>query len=266
MLKMFPFRILIFLLFYAPTTLCLVQPPKPSFAFWNSLPSDIKKYTFPFIASSRVSKVAETIRALNATNKFCRAAIQSEDVMMKILDRMPYTANAIYLMQRLRRFPVLKNCGNHYNALKKGLKNGLELNQAIQDNKLQDILHFMNEKNINLDLEEKPDYPSSLLIAVSTQNIENTRLLLEAGANPDVYERSALLMSAGFRNIELVTLLLAFDADPNVTEFEQERDHKMNLIRKLTHYAQEKRKQRLLALRGNISCTKEKKADGCAIS
>lgn len=107
---------LIFCAFISCSVFALVKPSsKQSRASWHSLPADVKRYIFPFIASSNVYEVAETMKMLNATDRFCNAAVHSEYVVRSILERMPYTYNRMCLLHDyLRKWYIKKDFFDHY--------------------------------------------------------------------------------------------------------------------------------------------------------
>ncbi len=79
------------------------QAPQPSAASFDSLPGDVKRIIIPLIASSKVAEVAETIRSLHITNKSFHNFISTPAGLISILEKMPYTANAIDLVDLLRK-------------------------------------------------------------------------------------------------------------------------------------------------------------------
>jgi hypothetical protein len=252
---------------------------------WNSLPAEVKRYVLQFIASSNVYEVAETMKALNATDRFCHAGMQSEQTMVSILARMPYTANAVDLMERLHKFSVIRKNNAYYEALKKLLKNGPELGRAVYENRSGDVLNLLSNKDIDLNwLAPKIGYDSlanaklygdavnwvlrrgnPLIIAVFQSNIDIIKLLLAAGANPDVCKKLPLRKArvgkrpVGGGNIEIVRLLLDAGADPDVSFVGVAKGVKVlpfpypkstSEIRDLVHAAQKKRQKRMQLLCG----------------
>ena len=248
--------------------LILLVSPQPIFAMvrllkrtkasWSSLPVDVRLYTLQFIASSNVYEVAETVKALNTTNKFCHAAMQSQEIILSILRHMPYLANQYDLITRLYRLPIIKGFHGYRDVVKKSLRLGFDLSLAIQLDESRYITTLLNLENIDLEWWMQ-EYGSPLMIAVSQANVSNTRLLLEAGANPDVCDKWPLRRAVECENLELVKLLLAYRADPNVSVFSEATNQRITKIRKLLHKAKEKRRARLQLLCG-------KKPDGCAIT
>ncbi|KAJ6474046.1 hypothetical protein C8R47DRAFT_712660 [Mycena vitilis] len=66
---------------------------------------------------------------------------------------------------------------------------------------------------------EGSQHPTVLLLAVSRQDIEFTKILLSSSANPDIAEESgstALQMAASQGNLEVAKLLLEQGADPDI--------------------------------------------------
>lgn len=191
----------------------MVAPPRSPKASCDPMPLDIRRYAVQFlnvIASSNVYEVAETMKALNATDRFFHNAIQSEQVFDSILLRMPYFSNKIDLIERLRKFPVIKRNSEYYAAMCDTLKQSLKpFSGTTQLTTPAQSLHAtrarLEQRDINLNyidlnysesesLAKRKQWvrgwvesiKNPLTAAVWKGDIEEVKLLLAAGANPDV--------------------------------------------------------------------------------
>jgi hypothetical protein len=242
----------------------MVRPPQPPQVSWNSLPAEVRRYAMQFIASSNVYEVAETMRALNATDKFCHDAMQCEEFILNVLQCMPYFANQLDLIDRLRRMPVFIAFEGYYCILKSRLKNGCALTSAVRNNKREKLVELLCSKNIDLN-GACSCCPSPLGGAVYDQNVEAVKDLLKAGANPDIGKHFPFGEAILRKNKETVALLLEAGADPDLCNCRLLWWSHSPLndippeIFKLIREAQKKRKERMRLLCG-------KKDDGCVVS
>lgn len=190
------------------------QPPKlsqKSKASWNSLPTDVKRYALQFIASSNVYEVAETMKVLSATNRFCHAAMQSEQVVISIMERMPYIANRTSLLYQLYRWPVREKLKRYENAQWHRLRNGGELLDATRANNIERVKELLTHEDLQLNCHTGNSSETSLALALDNGCIEIAVGLIKAGA---IIEDSALFCATRSNKIQLVKLLLEYGADP----------------------------------------------------
>lgn len=197
----------------------MVQPPIP-------LPNEIKKHIIPFIASSNVPEVAETIRALNATNRFFHAAIQAEQTMLELLDRMPYTANAIRLLKKLHKMPITKHpkIEAWHTQAEERLKYEEVLFTMVDSDDHKTLEELLSDKDVHLDWLSPFHYrggygsQTALLRATQKKNKKMIARLLQAGADPDLQgDRdgySALLTACSNQDEDIVKMLLNAKANP----------------------------------------------------
>lgn len=156
-----------------------------------TLPADVCRYIIPFVAESNAYKVAETLRCLNATNKFFHESVQSEDVMLMILERMPYTTNADFLYRFLNKMPVVKKAKLidwHRNLT--DLVKGRELVSAVACGDQKTVSELLKIKNIDLENFEGEGLLNGgdglpLSQAIYWDHGEIFEMLLKAGANPN---------------------------------------------------------------------------------
>jgi ankyrin repeat protein len=193
---------------------------------------------------------------LNAVNKFFHATIQSEEFILKILECMPYTANAIDLARRLHSIPSMQTRAvlKLYNPWNVCLENGELLSAAAKANNVDFLKRLLDNKKIDLNWPAF-GHNTALMLAIQNKNIEAVKLLIAAGANPEAPHVRALYEAVRIGSKEIVELLLAAGANPNMLPDCDPTPEICELIIQ----AQEKRKQRMRLLCG-------KKDDGCAIS
>lgn len=199
-------------------------PPRlPSATSFNNLPNDVKRLITSSIASNNVEEVAQTILSLNKTNRFFRNFVRSEAGLISIFEQMPYTANALYLSERLennhRIFPMIRNL-----AVTKWLTNaagqlryGPELYNAVSQNNIPEIQRLLKDKNINLNW-HNVNHSGKTALMNSYFYPTIVRMLLDAGANPNAIDSSgktALIYASAHELPEVLTMLLNAGADPD---------------------------------------------------
>ena len=201
-----------------------LPPPRPQTSF-DSLPNDVKRLLVPMIASSKVYEVANTIRSLNATNTFFHNYFSNPAGLIAILERMPYTANAVDLVENYlskTNIPVVKSpqIESWLKDAKSRLVNGRELWVAamfLNQNKIRELLRY-KDINLNYEMPSNNDQ-TSLMVVLSVMMSESlekrpnglkiTQLLLDAGANPDLkdkFGKSARDYAVEYKNPELIRL------------------------------------------------------------
>jgi hypothetical protein len=192
------------------------------------------------------------MKVLNATDKFCHDAMQSEQTVVMIMRCMPYIANRISLLERLMKWPVRPRLQRDKIALHSYLNNGQELLEATRVNNIERVKELLAQKDLHLNCWD------SLELAIGNRNHQIAVALIKAGA---ISEQRALIGAVTWGNAPLVALLLEYGADPNIRLYTGDNRSKLGTpeVRKLVRHAQEKRKQRIQLLCG-------KKPDGCVVS
>ena len=195
-------------------------------ASFNSLSPDVKRLVIPMIASSKVHEVAKTILSLNATNRFFHNYINNPKKFITILERMPYAANAVDLVELLRNMPVVRR--REIVAWRKQVKleGGKELFAAASlidpsisadransiDRSLSRLENILRNRNIDLNwMNPEHEYQTALARASLYEiNIKKVELLLAAGAsvNLPVYGRSPLWEAVYQGNKEIAEKLI----------------------------------------------------------
>lgn len=191
------------------------------------LPADVWRHMIPFVAECNAYKVAEVVRCLNATNKFFNGCVQTEEIMVKILNRMPYTANAITLFNALQAFPVMKKDKLKYewryaNAAR-ALIGGQSLLVAILNNDQKKVAELLAIKNIDLENLENINaiargHEVPLNEAIRCNHKEVFDALLNAGADVNWHCTKSSDIPLGIAlqkgSAEMVQKLLKAGADP----------------------------------------------------
>lgn len=177
-------------------------PPKPmevipAQASLDTLPPDVKRLLVPLIASSKVAEVADTILALNRTNKFFNNYLKDPANLIAILERMPYTANATDLIENYlskTNIPVVKN--PQIEVWRKGIKleKGNELYQAVtgitHPSNVVYVKNILRNPNIELNWKNPRFFNRAPLASAAVfGNVSEVELLLAAGANPNFINR-----------------------------------------------------------------------------
>jgi hypothetical protein len=224
----------------------MVQPSKPLTASWSSLPADVKRYAMQFIASSNVYEVVQTMKALNATNRFCHDAIQSEQVLSGIFFRMPYLLNRLYLLRESPCWPIcgrLRNNPTIYQSWTK-LENGEALLAAVKQNNQEVVNALLTQENIDFDYWDTAYTKNILTVAISSGFESIAMSLIKAGTCPNKCYglQQAILGGNSFALIELLLRFGAAASIPLYPDCQTERPIKPE-IKELILREQKKRKR-----------------------
>lgn len=102
--------------------------------------------------------------------------------------------------------------------------------EAIRNQDMKVMSREIIEHKTNLDFQESKYGATLLMLTVINEDFEACKLLLEAGADPNLHDTfdgaSAILYAASIRNpatLEFLKLLLSFGANPSDIEFGQRR-------------------------------------------
>lgn len=76
---------------------------KPEPATLAGMPTEIKQYLVPFVASDEPKKAVESILALAQVDKAFRGIINHEDTMLSFIDRFSDTKAAIVFIEQLQK-------------------------------------------------------------------------------------------------------------------------------------------------------------------
>ena len=205
----------------------------------QALPHDLKGYLMPFIASGDVERGIVTAASISRS---FHNAINDPSLMRAILDwvlaNARYTAHAVDLAERLQKkhflLPVMKDqqIVNWISKTKARLQNGKELFKAIQLNyelegeevekvSMEEITDLLKNKNINLNWTEFESGISALKFATDHRYINITKVLLDAGTNPNIQDKNGttpLMDAAAHQQSEIARLLLNAKANPNIQD------------------------------------------------
>lgn len=219
-------------------------PPQPMEAIsaqasLDALPADVKRLLVPLIASSKVAEVADTILALNRTNKFFHNYLKDPANLIAILERMPYTANATDLIENYlskTNIPVAKS--PQINAWLKNAKSrlvdGSELWMATLRGQQSNVAQFLRNKKINLNFEMPTNNNQTSLFLPSfviesrkdgPSAVKINEMLIDAGANPNIKDRrgrtalSEVVAESRIKESkEIMNALLRANADPDLAK------------------------------------------------
>ena len=213
------------------------QPEPTSF---NSLPADVKRLFIPLIASSKVPEVAKTILSLNHTNRLWRTFVRSESGLISILEQMPYTTNAIDLVELLEKkskvLPVVqsKKIVSWVKTAKNQLKYGSYLfTQVALAEDSKEFEEAIANKHINLNYPFVftgsaalcfTDGTTPLMVAAGKNKLAMAEKLIAAGANVNAQNNAAgtaLFAALAKKNIVMSEKLLAAGSDLNHTARDQ---------------------------------------------
>lgn len=213
-----------------------MQPPvrQPEEASFNTLPLEIKQLFVPLVTSSNVPEVAKTVLSLNHTNRFWRNAVRSEAGLICILEQMPYTANAIDLVELLEKkaksLPVVqsKKIVTWVQAAKNQLRYGSNLFTQValaQDTK--EFEELMADKHINLNWPFRYwgsaalcfiDGTTPLMAAAGKNKLAMAEKLIAAGANVNAQNNgagTALFVALAKKHTQMCERLVIAGADVN---------------------------------------------------
>lgn len=197
---------------------------------FDALPGDVKRTILPLIASSKVTEVAEAIRSLNITNKFFHNFISTPAGIISILEKMPYTANAIDLVELLRKTsmpviqrPEIPEIAAWLDAANKRLEKGQELYMAATRMRdLKKISHLLANPNIDLNWKNPDELGETALLRASALGYKDVvNRLLAAGANvniPNNENRTPLIAAAYYGKATIISLLLNAGANVNAQD------------------------------------------------
>ncbi len=119
-------------------------------------------------------------------------------------------------------------------AVESALKNGANIDELIYDiddtDEVYTPLHIATIKNhkevvqtlirhgADLNIQSEPTYSAALIYAVDNQNLEITKLLLESGADPNIFDTrggTALQYACYYDNFDIIKLLVEYKANVN---------------------------------------------------
>lgn len=170
------------------------------------LPANVLEIILDMLFSSNthtyahIKEIAQTIITLSQTNKALNAVFNNSQVILKILNAMPYTANAISLAHLLQAkpgfLPVMRSPAitQWLAQAKRKLGGGPELYNIIEQASIyfssadkDAVAKLLKNKNIDLNWIE---HGTTLLMFASMLGLtEIIELLLVAGANPEIRDR-----------------------------------------------------------------------------
>jgi hypothetical protein len=207
----------------------LLKARNESMATLTGLPVQLHTLIMGFLAQpgtyAKIKELAQSIIALAETNKAMHAAINNPQTIITILNAMPYDANKITLAELLQKkpgsLPIMKNKQVQDFLAQISLINGQELWEAVGENQ-EMVAKLLTEKNIDLNWHKwRPQKP--LRRAAYTADIVSVRLLLNAGADPNIIDNSGTILHDIVQglgdNSALVKLFLDAGADPYITVF-----------------------------------------------
>lgn len=151
------------------------------------LPADIQKETILYVIRAPYPNLYEVATRISALHDKIDAPL-----LLKFLSTLPYTVNAIDLIERLGKNPLtatlVKNehIQTFLSDAKKMLEDGEKLDRVLSGESGEQIQALLKNKNINLNSESSIVALTPLMRAAIFGLLPALRLLLQAGANPDV--------------------------------------------------------------------------------
>lgn len=157
--------------------------------------------------------------------------------IISILERMPYTANAIDLVELLRQTnmpviqrPEIPEIAAWLDAANKRLEGGQDLyNAATRMKDLQKISNLLANPNIDLNWKNPNELGETALLRASALGYKNILdLLLAAGANVDIpnnENRTALMAAAYYGKATVISLLINAGAKVNAQDNRKEQHY-----------------------------------------
>ena len=166
----------------------------------EQLPPDLQRYLLPFLTSDDVQSTAKTIQSLNLTDKFFHNLINNPVNMRIFLESIPYTAHAIDLVTRLKNMPVMQTATiqEWVKQAKNQLVSGQELANAAAMGNVEEVKKLLSNHKINLNFQTNSG-STPLTIALMNENAQIANLLLDKGANPNLFYKGgpSLLITIG---------------------------------------------------------------------
>ena len=185
-------------------------PAKPAYPITSlaGLPTELKGYLLPFIASGNIEQGILTTAAINKT---FYNTINSPTIMLSflnwILDSSRYTANAIDLAERLqmkkKTLPIMDKAPivAWIAATQGQLKHGQELFDAAFEDERETVTDLLTLKNIDLNWRSRDQENRTPLLQATRDLHQNiAHQLIKAGANPNIADDqgdTALLFTVG---------------------------------------------------------------------
>jgi ankyrin repeat protein len=195
-----------------------------STASLQGLPSGLQGIILSFTASSHsysdIKQLAQNIAHLAQTDRALYATLNDPNTIIAILNALPYTINALTLIEFLQNkpgsLPVMKNPKIHawIADAKKKLVFGKELTEATNANNANDVAALIKNPNINLNWVNEAGN-TALMRAAFKNNKEIAALLIAVGANPNGHNRNGNSALALTQNTEIAESLLNVGANPN---------------------------------------------------
>ncbi len=195
-----------------------------------NLPADIQLHLlrkYFFTAYPNIPEMADRITAFQDK--------VTTNMMLDFLKALPYTANALDLAQQLKNLPIMQNkeIQDWLAQANTQLKWGQELYNAAEANDEETVANLLKvnnfiKKNTDLNWHENYSQWTALHAAIIMGYTNIVKLLLAAGANPNIKdwpEGWTPLIHAAFNNktdpielAEIIRLLLAAGADPDAKD------------------------------------------------
>lgn len=205
----------------------LIKVRQEQAATLQGLPADLQLKVISILFTSgtykNIKELAQTIIALAETSKALRALMNDPDTILTIFSIMPYTANALTLAELLQAkpasLPVMKDTRikEWISTQKSLLIDGWELFNEVSHNELKLVQHLLLDKHI--DINWRNGSWTALVKSVELGRFEITRLLIAAGADPNIGAGKgplALTLATYHWRNETTALLLAAGANPNL--------------------------------------------------
>jgi ankyrin repeat protein len=198
------------------------QAPKPatqpSASYLGKLPSELQNELLQYASKgSGVLNIPALARAIKVTGN-----INSPVKLLSIFESLPTNAAAIYLAEELKDLPIIKNeqIQSWLTAAKTRLTNGLELINETSVENQEGVKQLLQDRNTNVNY--NAGMISPLIIPIWRGHTQIIRLLLNAGANPNIRPGSPL--ANALNNKEIANLLIAAGADINFKDSDGQTD------------------------------------------
>lgn len=162
-----------------------------------TLPADIQKETILYVIRAPYPNLYEVAARISALHDKIDTPL-----LLKFLKPLPYTANAIDLIERLEKNPLTASLvkNNQIQTFladaKKRLEDGEKFNKIVRFETMDKIQEFLKNKNLNINTHSNLLSITPLMQGAMFGLLPVLQLLLQAGANPDIQDetgRTALM-------------------------------------------------------------------------
>ncbi len=208
------------------------QPPQNTSSkpydvpIFKTLPPDLKTHLFSYLFTGSLQGMSRGLYNLATLDKEHHKLVNDPQRIIALLESLPRVCNAISLVEKLRSkkisLPGMQNSLVEewfWNTDKIRLTKGTELVCTALENNKEKCAALLREKNVDLHFNDRST-ASPLSTAARGGHIEIMRLLLAAGADPDMKSfiknnKAVLMEAADVGSPDVIRLLLANGASIN---------------------------------------------------